>query len=70
MDSTGWAAVLLGTLAVILAAGFVVLWIRDKGRADEQSGDPERAQADDHLRSDAREGAAEVLPPEMRERRH
>jgi hypothetical protein len=70
MESTGWAAVLMGTLAVLLAAAFVLLWIRDKGRADEESGDPERAHTGDHLGPDAREGAADVLPPETRERRH
>ena len=70
MGSTGWAAVLMGILAVILAAGFVMLWFRDKDRADEEAGDPERAHTGDHLGSEAREGAAEVLPPETRERRH
>jgi len=60
----------MATLAVVLAAGFVMLWIHDKDRADEEAGDPERAHTGDQLGSDAREGAADVLPPEMRERRH
>jgi hypothetical protein len=60
----------MGILAVFLAAAFVMLWIRDKDRADEEATDPARAHTGDQLGSDAREGAADVLPPEMRERRH
>jgi len=60
----------MGILAVLLAAAFVMLWIRDKDRADEEATDPERAHTGDQLGSDAREGAADLLPPEMRERRH
>ena len=69
MGSTAWAAVLLGTLAVILALAFILLWVRDKGRAEEVSEDPERSHTGDDLGSGAREGAAESLPPESRERR-
>jgi hypothetical protein len=61
----------MGVLAVLIAVAFVVLWVRDKGRADEVSGDPERAHPEAHLGSDAREGAADVLPPDVtRERRY
>lgn len=65
MGSTGWVAVLMGVLAVLIAVAFVVLWVRDKGRADEVSTDPERTHTADHLGPDAREGAAEVLPPDV-----
>jgi hypothetical protein len=61
----------MGVLAVLIAVAFVMLWVRDKGRADEVSGDPERARTDAHLGSDEREGAAVVLPPDVtRERRY
>jgi hypothetical protein len=61
----------MGVLAVLIATAFVVLWLRDKDRADEVSGDRERTHTDDHLGSDAREGAADVLPPDVtRERRY
>jgi hypothetical protein len=60
----------MGALAVLIAVAFVVLWVRDKGRADEVSGDPERTRIADHPGSDAREGAADILPPDVtRERR-
>jgi hypothetical protein len=61
----------MGVLAALVAVAFIVLWVRDKDRADEVSSDPERTHADDHLGSDAREGAAEVLPPDAtHERRY
>jgi hypothetical protein len=52
-------------IAVLIAAGFIALWVRDKGRADEVSDDPERANTDTELGPDAREGAAQE-PPELR----
>jgi hypothetical protein len=71
MGDNTWAGVLMVALAVVIAVAFITLWVRDKGRADEVSDDPERAHPDDHLGSDAREGAADELPPELRrERRH
>ena len=70
MRDSAWAMVLMVTLAVLIAAAFIALWVRDKGRADEVSGDPERARTDAHLGSDAREGAADGLPPDVTERWH
>jgi hypothetical protein len=75
MGSTAWAGVLMVTLAVLIAGAFIVLWVRDKGRADEVADDPERTQpqpdAGPGPGTGAREGAADDLPPEMRrERRH
>ena len=71
VNSTTWAAVLMVTVAIIIAAAFITLWMRDKGRADEVSEDPERAHTGDHLGTDARGGAADELPPDMgTERRH
>jgi hypothetical protein len=52
-------------IAVLIAAAFIALWVRDKGRADEVSDDPERASTDTELGPDAREGAAQE-PPELR----
>jgi hypothetical protein len=46
------------TLAVVIAAAFILLWVRDKDRADEVSDDPERTDTDAHLGAGAREGAA------------
>ncbi len=68
MSGSMWGAAVPLVIGVLLVAGFIVFWVRDKGRADEVSDDPERGQNGDHLGSDAREGAAEVLPPEMGER--
>ena len=68
-DSLG-PALLMVTLAVLIAAGFIVFWVRDKGRADKVSDDPERAQTGTHLGPDAREGAADEPPELRRERRH
>lgn len=42
MGSTAWAAVLMVTIAVVIAGAFVLLWVRDKDRADEVADDPER----------------------------
>jgi len=71
MGSSVWAGALMVVLAVIIAAAFIALWVRDKGRADEEAADPERMQTGAHLGPDAREGAADGLPPESRtERRH
>ena len=71
MGDSAWAGVLMVVLAVLIAGAFVALWFRDKGRADEVAEDPERMETDAHLGPDAREGAAEQLPPDSRtERRH
>ena len=68
-DSLGPALLML-TVAVLFAAGFTVFWLRDKGRADDMSDDPGRAQTGHHLGPDAREGAAQQPPEQERERRH
>lgn len=71
MGNAVWAGLLMVVLALVIGATFIVLWVRDKGRADEVSDDPERLDTDTSLGSDAREGAADELPPELRrERRH
>lgn len=46
MSSTAGAALLLGVLAVLVVAGFVGMWIRDKGRADEEATDGQRTAPD------------------------
>jgi hypothetical protein len=70
MGDNTWAVVLMVALAAVIAAVFIALWVRDKGRADEVAEDPERAHTDTDLGSDAREGAAEEPPEARRERRH
>lgn len=70
MENSMWAGVLMVTLAVLIAAGFITMWVRDKGRADEVADDPERTESDAHLGSDVREGAAQEPPALRRERRH
>jgi hypothetical protein len=65
VGDNAWAGVLMVAIAVLIAAGFIALWVRDKGRADEVSDDPERANTDTELGPDAREGAAQE-PPELR----
>lgn len=69
-DNSMWAGVLMVTLAVLIAAGFITTWVRDKGRSDEVADDPERAESGAHLGPDAREGAAEEPPAPRTERRH
>ena len=46
MGSTGWAAALMGVLALVIALSFIMLWVRDKDRADEVADDPERTDPD------------------------
>ena len=70
MGDNAWAGVLMVGIAVLIAAAFIALWIRDKGRADEVSDDPERASTGSELGPDAREGAAQEPPEVRRERRH
>lgn len=70
MGDNAWAGVLMVGIAVLIAAAFIALWVRDKGRADEVSEDPERVHTGDHLGPDAREGAAQEPPELKRERRH
>lgn len=70
MGSTAGAAVLMVAVAILILLAFVVLWVRDKGRADEVSDDPARIDTDTHLDTDVREGAADEPPEIGRERRH
>lgn len=42
MASSTGAVVLLVVLAVAMVATFVALWVRDRGRAEEQAHDVER----------------------------
>jgi len=70
MGDNAWAVALMVALAAVIAVAFIVLWVRDKGRADEVTEDPERAHTDTDLGSDAREGAADEPPEIGRERRH
>lgn len=70
MGDNVWAGVLMVAIAVLIAAAFIALWVRDKGRADEVSDDPERVNTGAELGPDAREGAAQQPPEVRRERRH
>ena len=42
MGSTAWAGALMVVVAVVIAAAFILLWMRDKDRADEVADDPGR----------------------------
>jgi hypothetical protein len=46
MSSTAGAATLLIVLAVLIAIGFIGMWLRDKGRADEEAQDGQRTAPD------------------------
>lgn len=73
MGNGAWAGVLMVVVAALILAGFTTLWLRDKGRADEMAGDPQRTEPHPHGETrprDAREGAAEEPPVLRRERRH
>ncbi len=72
-DSSVGAAVLIATIAVLFAVGFIVFWLRDRGRAREVSRDPQRTEptaSPDSRSREAREGAANEPPELRRERRH
>lgn len=73
MGDGAWAGVLMVVVAVLILAAFTTLWLRDKGRADEMAGDPERIEPDPNVETrprSAREGAADEPPVLRRERRH
>ncbi|MGY2874847.1 hypothetical protein ACVW00_002037 [Marmoricola sp. URHA0025 HA25] len=70
MNNSAWAGVLMATLAVLIAIGFVTMWVRDRGRAHEQATDADRADTDAHLSARSREGAAEGPHDIPKERRH
>ena len=73
-DSSAGAVVLIAVIAVLIAAGFIVFWLHDRGRADEVSVDPQRTEPGpvppDTRTREAREGAADEPPELRRERRH
>jgi hypothetical protein len=70
MNDSTWAGVLMVTVAVLIAVGFLSMWIRDRGRAREQASDVERMDTEPQLGSHSREGAADMPHPTHRERRH
>jgi hypothetical protein len=70
MNDSAWAGVLMTTLAVIIAIGFITVWVRDRGRAKEQATDTERTDKEPDLGPQSREGAAEEPHDTSRERRH
>jgi hypothetical protein len=70
MNDSGWAGVLMATLAILIAIGFVTMWVRDRGRAQEQATDSERMDIAAHPGAQSREGAAEEPHDIPRERRH
>jgi hypothetical protein len=70
MNDSAWAGVLMATLAVIIAIGFITVWVRDRGRAKEQATDTERTDTEPDLGPQSREGAAEQPRDTSRERRH
>jgi hypothetical protein len=45
MDATGMA-VLIGVLAVIMVAAFLVVWLRDRNRSQDVTDDAERLDTD------------------------
>ncbi|HET6168136.1 MAG TPA: hypothetical protein VFE07_14990 [Marmoricola sp.] len=69
MGSTAWAAVLMVVVAVVIAAAFILLWMRDKDRADEEAVDPERVQTGPQHGPDPAEGTPAESPEIRSERR-
>jgi hypothetical protein len=70
MNDSAWAGVLMATLAILIAIGFIAMWVRDRGRAKEQAVDSERTDTDAQLGMQARVGAAGPPHDVSRERRH
>lgn len=70
MNDSAWAGVLMATLAVLIAIGFITMWVRDRGRAKEQAVDSERTDTDAQPGMHAREGAAGQPHDVSTERRH
>lgn len=69
MSDSAWAGVLMVGVAIVIAVAFITLWVRDKGRADEEATDPERGHTDTGFGAQLREGAAEEPPTPRREGR-
>lgn len=70
MNDSAWAGVLMGTMALLIAVAFIAMWVRDRGRAQEQATDSERVEPDPHLGTQSREGATEGSHHISKERRH
>jgi hypothetical protein len=70
MNDSGWAGVLMATLAILIAAGFITMWVRDRGRAKEQATDSERTDTATDPGSQSREGAANAPHDTPTEGRH
>ena len=70
MNDSGGAGVLMATLAILIAVGFVTMWVRDRGRAQEQATDAERTDTVAPHGEQSWEGAAEQPRDTQRERRH
>lgn len=62
MSSTAGAATLLIVLAALIVIGFVGMWIRDKGRADEEATDGQRTAPDPN--AEHRRDSYAHTPPE------
>jgi hypothetical protein len=69
MGSTAWAAVLMVVVAVVIAGAFILLWVRDKDRANEVADDPERAETGPHQGPDVHETSTGETPEIRSERR-
>ena len=69
MGSTAWAVALMVTLAVVIVAAFILLWVKDKDRADEESEDPERIDTGADLGADAQAGTTDEPTEPKQERR-
>lgn len=73
MGNGAWAGVVMVAVAILLFVLFTMFWLRDKGRADDMAGDPQRTEPDPNVETrprTAREGAADEPPALRRERRH
>jgi hypothetical protein len=70
MNDSAWAGVLMASLAILIAIGFIAMWVRDRGRANEQAADVDRTNTDVHPGPQSREGAAAWPHDTPIERRH
>jgi len=70
MNDNAWAGALMITLAVLIAIGFLTVWVRDRGRSREQATDVERTDNETPLDAPSREDAVERPRDTSRERRH
>lgn len=70
MNDNAWAGVLMITLAVLIAIGFLTVWVRDRVRSREQAADVERTDNEAPLGTPSWGDAAEGPRDTSRERRH